>query len=258
MRYDRFMPRITRRGFVAALPLACDIACSNVRPGDNRLTARPNSGPSSDPGSAVRTGGRPLKLRQGRDGLLYVPASSSKYEKAPLVVSLHGVSQNADLAMFLWRSLADEQGFLVLAPASKKRTWDALEGSFEPDVDFNDRCLMKTFGVRAIDPARMAISGFSDGASYALSLGLANGDLFTAVLGFSPGVVVPGQRTGKPPVFISHGTRDQILPINECSRRIVPELQSEGYQVTYREFDGPHTAPPEIISEATQWFLNPA
>lgn len=42
----------------------------------------------------------------------------------------------------------------------------------------------------AIDPAHVAIGGFSDGASCALSLGLVNGDLFTHVMAFSPGLVV--------------------------------------------------------------------
>jgi predicted esterase len=35
--------------------------------------------------------------------------------------------------------------------------------------------------------ATLAVSGFSDGASYALSIGPANGDLFTHVMAFSPG-----------------------------------------------------------------------
>jgi predicted esterase len=186
-----------------------------------------------------------------------VPASSSKYEKAPLVVILHGASQNADRGFIVLRSLANEPGFLVLAPASKGDTWDAIEGSYGPDIDFIDRALQKTFLWRAIDPERIAVAGFSDGVSFALSIGLANGDLFTSVLGFSPGIVVPGQRAGKPPIFISHGRQDQILPIDECSRRIVPELQGEGYQVTYREFDGPHMVPPEVASEAMQWFMKP-
>ena len=246
------MPSITRRAFVAALPLAGALACARRRAGDNRLSARPGPGPAAAP-----AGGRPLKLRQVRDGLLYVPASSAKYEKAPLVVILHGASQNADFGFILLRSLANEHGFLVLAPASKGRTWDAIEGSYGPDIDFIDRSLQKTFLLRAIDPERIAVAGFSDGASYSLSPGLANGDLFTSLLGFSPGIVVPGQRSGKPPVFISHGRQDQILPVEECSRRIVPELQNEGYQVTYREFDGPHMIPPEVASEAMRWFMKP-
>ncbi len=99
------------------------------------------------------------------------------------------------------------------------------------------------------------MAGFSDGASASLSLGLGNGDLFAAVFGFSPGFIVDLDRFGKPPVFISHGTVDNVLPIDECSRRIVPQLRQEGYQVTYREFEGKHTLPPDIATEAMRWFM---
>ena len=98
-------------------------------------------------------------------------------------------------------------------------------------------------------------AGFSDGASYALSLGLTNGDLFTHVLAFSPGFMAPRKRRGKPRLFLSHGTRDRVLPIDPCSRRIVPQVRRAGYDVTYREFDGPHTVPDEIAREAVDWFL---
>ncbi len=57
------------------------------------------------------------------------------------------------------------------------------------------------------------MEGFSDGASYALSIGLTNGDLFTHVVAFSPGFASPVTYTGKPPVFVSHGTHDEVLPI---------------------------------------------
>jgi len=40
-----------------------------------------------------------------------------------------------------------------------------------------------------------------------------------------------------------------------CSRRIVPRLEQAGYDVTYREFDGPHTVPPEMSREAAEWFV---
>jgi len=67
--------------------------------------------------------------------------------------------------------------------------------------------------------------------------------------------VVDLERVGKPPVFISHGTADQVLPIDECSRRIVPQLKKEGYRVTYREFEGKHELPPAAGSEAMRWFM---
>jgi predicted esterase len=106
----------------------------------------------------------------------------------------------------------------------------------------------------AVDARRLAITGFSDGASYALSLGLTNGDLFTRVIAFSPGFMTPAQRRGKPSLFVSHGTRDGVLPIERSSRRIVPQLERAGYEVRYREFEGGHVVPPGIGREAAEWF----
>lgn len=197
-------------------------------------------------------------LREERDALLYVP-ESVKPEAAPLVISLHGATRNADRGIDLLRSLADEHGFLLLAPASAGTTWDVIEnGAWGPDVAFINRSLERTFAMRRIDPARIAMAGFSDGASYSLSIGLSNGDLFAAVFGFSPGFIAPGTRVGKPPVFISHGTIDQVLPIDECSRRIVPQLKQDGYRVSYREFEGKHTLPPDVAAEAMRWFMDGA
>jgi predicted esterase len=91
-------------------------------------------------------------------------------------------------------SLADEAGLVLLAPESRGTTWDVLRGGYGPDVAFIDRALEQTFGRYAVDPRRLAVGGFSDGASYALSLGITNGDLFGHVLAFSPGFMAPGGR----------------------------------------------------------------
>jgi hypothetical protein len=37
----------------------------------------------------------------------------------------------------------------------------------------------------------------------------------------------------------------------------VPELEGTGYEVRYREFDGPHVVPPAIAQEAVGWFAAP-
>jgi phospholipase/carboxylesterase len=101
-----------------------------------------------------------------------------------------------------------------------------------------------------VDAGRVAVAGFSDGASYALGLGLANGRLFRQVVAFSPGFVPPGPRTGRPPVYVSHGTDDDVLPVDRTSRDVVPALRDDGYDVTYREFAGGHWVPPEVAREA--------
>jgi predicted esterase len=58
---------------------------------------------------------------------------------------------------------------------------------------------------------------------------------------------------GKPKVFITHGTRDTILPIDQTSRQIVPALKQAGYDVQYTEFDGGHQFTP-LLSEAVTWL----
>lgn len=218
------------------------------------LTAKP--GPA--PAASAPAGLHELGLREERDALLYIPESASKFERAPLVVSLHGATRKADRGIELFRPLSDELGFLLLAPASEDSTWDAIVANWGPDPAFINLCLQQTFKMRSVDPARMAMAGFSDGASYSLSIGLANGNLFRAVFGFSPGFIAPAELTGKPPVFISHGTIDPVLNIDACSRRIVPALRKQGYTVTYKEFEGKHTLPPEIASEAMKWFMDGA
>lgn len=147
---------------------------------------------------------------------------------------------------------AERESFLVLAPQSVDSTWDVIRGGFGPDVARIDDALSFVFDAYPVDPARIAISGFSDGASYALSLGLINGTLFSQILAFSPGFVVPGPLEGKPSVFISHGIADEVLPIERTSRRIVPALMAEGYDVDYREFPGGHIVPPDMVRAAVK------
>lgn len=92
--------------------------------------------------------------------------------------------------------------------------------------------------------------GPSRDASNALTVGLASGDVFRHICAFPPGFIIPGARVGRPAVFISDGTGDTVLPIRQTSRRIVPRLRAGGYRVTYREFDGGHAVPVEMIPDA--------
>ena len=151
---------------------------------------------------------------------------------------------------------ADAAGIAVLAPDSRGITWDAIRGDFGEDVVFLNRALEFVFDRLDVDPARVAVGGFSDGATYGLSLGLANGDLFPRIVACSPGFVVQAPQQGKPRLFFSHGTADQVLPIDQCSRVIVPRLRSMGYDVTFREFEGRHELLPDIADEAMRWMAS--
>ena len=98
------------------------------------------------------------------------------------------------------------------------------------------------------------MAGFSDGGTYSLSLGLINGDFFSRVVAYSPGFVLGGSRHGKPQMFITHGTRDGILPIDSTSRVIVPALRQAGYDVEYHEFDGGHGVTQALLEQSVDWL----
>jgi phospholipase/carboxylesterase len=207
------------------------------------------------PADAVVTPGRhALNLERGRDGFVYVPRGYEPSRTLPLMLVLHGAGGSSASADG-WFPLADEHGVLLLAPDSRQWTWDAILGAFGPDVDFLFRALKWTVQRCAVDRRRLALAGFSDGASYALSLGIGNGDVFTHIMALSPGVMSPAVVAGKPRIFISHGMGDRVMPIDDTSRRFVPRLKALDYDVTYREFDGRHTLTPEVRREAMQWFL---
>jgi len=254
-------PRLpSRRDFVTTVALsgvAGVLGClsrngtANASAESALLSARPGI-----PTRQAQLGRSDLGLATGRDGILYVPQSYSPDKPAPLVMLLHGAGGNAGAWFGTYGTRADALGIVMLAPESRGGTWDAIRGEFSFDVTFIDSALRTVFERCAIDPKRIAIAGFSDGASYAISLGLPNGELFTHVIAYSPGFIRDVGWHGKPPVFISHGTLDPILPIEATSRVIVPGLRARGYSVEFTEFVGAHEVPPPISTKALDWFLH--
>lgn len=217
---------------------------------DGRLLARP----SNSAEKSLNPGLQSLKIDKNREALLYVPKGYRPENPAPFALMLHGAGGSAQQGLSFLQNFADEAGIILLAPKSKYATWDVIEGGYGADVEFIDRALENIFELYAIDESRLAVGGFSDGASYALSLGVINGELFSRIIAFSPGFMAPTGQSGSPRFYISHGTQDRVLPIERCSRKLVPQLKRAGYDVLYREFDGPHTIPPEIIQESVQWL----
>jgi len=214
---------------------------------DPRLTTRPHK----DATTTLKSG--PIGMARGdRDGLIQMPAAAAA-GKLPLLLFLHGATQNGAGMLRRIGPAAEQAGVVVVAPDSRDVTWDAIRDGFGEDVAHLNRVLDYVFAHVDVDPERIAIGGFSDGATYALSLGIANGDLFPRVAAFSPGFVISAVAHGRPRFFVSHGRSDQILPIDQCSRVIVPRLMSKGYAVTFREFDGRHEMPPDVASEGLRW-----
>jgi predicted esterase len=207
------------------------------------------------PSKTIGPGDHSLPLASTRPTLLYVPPSYRPDTPAPFLLVLHGATGAGINQLNRYRKYAEQSGAVVMAPSSEGGTWDAIRGTFDDDCSHIDDALAYAFDRCSIDAKRVAIGGFSDGASYALSLGIINGELFTHLVAFSPGFVIPGERRGKPGVFISHGRQDPILPIDQCGRRIARELKGTGYTVDLEEFDGGHQMQESMIPVAAA-FMN--
>lgn len=199
-------------------------------------------------GTAV-PGGHEIEVDGTVAGICHVPATVPRR----LVVMLHGAGGSAEAGLWLLLPYADEHGLVLYAPQSTGMTWDLLVDGYGPDVRRLQSALDQ-LAVLVPVAGPPVIGGFSDGGSYALSLALANGDVFGRALAFSPGFAAPAARTGRPRVFISHGRADRVLPIERCGRRLARVLSDAGHAVEYLEFDGGHEVPAGVADAALTWL----
>lgn len=248
---------MNRRTFVqslAAVAGATSVGLPKIsQPAEPRLKSRARNKVAG----TLSNGRIQLGLEQSRDGFLFLPARYDPTRAIPLMVLLHGAGGSAQNWGVNWTLRSQAYGIALLAIDSRGTTWDIIRGDFGADVAFIDRALEWVFARVLVDTKHVALAGFSDGASYALSVGLPNGDLFSHVIAFSPGFEVSTRDHGHPKVYISHGTSDDILPIDATSRRLVPQLRARDVDLTYREFDGRHQIPAEIGEAACTWFVGP-
>ncbi|MFZ1221138.1 MAG: hypothetical protein WAO00_17730 [Chthoniobacterales bacterium] len=248
--------RITRRHFAAlGLRGAVGAACTSfllVRraeaAGDARLRARP-----AKPKLRAAAGRSAFGLGGTRDGFLSVPSNYNPQKPVPFILMLHG-SHGSSAGLQTFCESAAKEGIVVAVPESRGLTWDRIKGSFGPDINFLDRVLAWTFERVAVDPRHLAIAGFSDGASYALSVGPWNGDLFSHVIAYSPEFVAAPVRYGKPPIFVTHGAQDPVLSVN-LTEGMVRQLKRSGYEVELKEFSGGHFMRPDLVKESFRWFV---
>jgi predicted esterase len=227
------------------------------------LTAQPPATPV--PGAETRSG--VISLVGG--AYAYLPKGRSG-APAPVLVALHGAGGEASQVLESFREAADANGIVLLVPQSIKGTWDMIEDlksrlgiemnvqpRYGKDLKALDAALADLFGKVAVDPARIGIMGFSDGATYALSVGTANPQLFKRVIAFSPGPAFIGKSGPDQFVFISHGENDRVLPYANA-RGFASRLRVKGVPVEFEKFDGGHEVPKAIKEKAMAFFRDPA
>jgi phospholipase/carboxylesterase len=207
--------------------------------------------PSTHVTGLAAAGRRGIEVDGTFAGVCYVPSTIPRR----LVLLLHGADGTAEAALRLLLPYADDRGLALYAPKSNGPTWDVgrCDGVDVRRIQDALTQVLSTLPMAVVPPA---IGGFSDGASYALSLALSNGDVFDTVLAFSPGFAAPTQKIGRPAVFISHGRDDRVLPIGRCGGRLARVLCATGYPVDYHEFNGGHEVPQEVVMAALDWLVH--
>jgi predicted esterase len=201
-----------------------------------------------------------MPLRE--NGWAYVPASAPR-EQARVIVLPHGAGGDGRRMIEGFRAVAEAEGLLLVAPKSMGRTWDMIEAMRSMPAGTRgfrfgggdsariQRVVAQMRQRAGIVPEQVVLAGFSDGASFALSLGPAQPALYDAIVGFSPGFIIrPESVSGRQPVFISHGRSDPILSFAGSGERVVAQLRLAGHRVAFHPFDGGHFMPREIVAEA--------
>lgn len=207
---------------------------------------------------AFAPGRHNLGIATERDAVLVVPEGMDTRRPHPLLVMFHGAGGSADRVLPFLVAHARARGFLLLAPQSQFPTWDLVIGGNGPDLERLERSLQAVAARHAIERRQLAFAGFSDGGSYALSIGLTNGDLASHVIVFSGGFMSVFEQHGAPRVFLSHGLADEQLPIDTSARANARKLREAAYDISLVEFNGPHAIQPAVVAQAIDFFLGPA
>jgi phospholipase/carboxylesterase len=188
--------------------------------------------------------------------LAYIPTGVTA--PAPLIVLLHGAGGNARNFLDQFKRAADERRVILLSVQSNGRTWATRKpNERETDVINIRAAIHELTGKGPVDASRTTVMGFSDGASYALSVGMAYPALFRTIVAFSPGYAfAPSRLDTRQRIFIAHSRRDPILPA-ENTRQMVKGLEAAGFDPDVRWFNGGHEIDPVLKDAAVDFALRP-
>jgi phospholipase/carboxylesterase len=192
----------------------------------------------------------------------------------PLLLLLHGVGSNEE-DLFELNKFLDPRCFIVSARAPimlmpGAYAWYHIQ--FSPDdmrIDFREaehsRSILQRFIIELIesyqlDPDRVYLMGFSQGAIMSLSLALTQPEKLAGVVAMSgrllpelnPLIATPDRLQGFP-VFMAHGTADAVIPI-EDGRAAHKQLAQLPLDLTYREYRMGHQVSIESLTDIATWL----
>jgi phospholipase/carboxylesterase len=239
----------------AVLPSVSRFFLDPAARGDAGLLARLADAPSRENVGLLHGGGQP-----GARGAfsMYVPEYYSPDRAWPLVMALHGGSGNGRNFLWSWLREARTMGAILIAPTAVGETW-SLTG---PDEDTPNLTAILDQARQGwtIDPARMLLTGMSDGGTFTYVSGLEPSSPFTHLApvsaAFHPMLaeMADQERLRDLQIFVVHGVLDWMFPV-AMAREASAALEAAGARVCYEEIpDLSHTYPREISGVLLGWM----
>ncbi|MCE2405563.1 MAG: phospholipase [Dehalococcoidia bacterium] len=191
----------------------------------------------------------------------------------PLVVLLHGFGASMDDLAGLCPAI-DRGGYLyacpngplpfAIAPGVTGYGWTPPRGQAAAEdagraKDLLDAFFQEVMELYNVPPGRVLLGGFSQGGGMTYRCGLPRPETFRGLAALSSVMpepaelrpTLPGPRTQA--IFISHGTSDDILPVEE-GRKALEFLQAEGYAPDYREYPMRHEINAAVMGDLVPWI----
>jgi predicted esterase len=160
------------------------------------------------------------------------------------------------------RDEPDRRNAFFLVPRSIEPTWDLIVGGERSDLDFLEYAYDLIYRRYPIDAQRQVLIGYSDGASYALSVAISNPRIFEAALCWAAGFVMfdgtfvsPEDR--KPEIYLEYGTHDELFPFERIALPMQDNLTRAGYSVKFSVDEGGRHWPSGTFQpEALDWYFS--
>jgi phospholipase/carboxylesterase len=209
------------------------------------------------------------ELCHSATGLIYRLRRSPAHgqPRAALIVMVHGLSGDEN-AMWIFDHALPRSGTVVAPRAlfaselgghrwARSVVRDDLD-----DVDFLEalevlpRFLNEVIALYEIDPQRVIVMGFSQGAALSYALSLAQPELLRGVIalaGFLPANLPAQSQNALPRYLIIHGTRDEAVPVDRA-RAARLELEKRGVVVEYHEHHVGHKISAQGMKEIARWL----
>lgn len=199
---------------------------------------------------------------------IYVPKNYDPLEATPLVIALHGggpggvdatvVEGSGEQAMPFYQDLAEQWGFLVVAPTALVAPWQKPQ-----NAQYVESLLVEMKALYNLDLTRIYVTGHSMGGFGSWFFGAKHPDWFAACAPCAGGGGPREVATNDIPVFIYHGADDPVVP-PKWDRDAARQLRGDGKKKSekdfvYAELDGvKHSFPDAIRRELFDWLAGRA